>query len=83
MKLSLYEGRSKDNCELLMTGSRKDVLARKKERDISRRPFKRIRRWTVEVSDSEPDHDKGKGGSMWANYDNRITHRSAKLVKNQ
>ena len=76
MKLSLYEGTSRKRATLLMTDSRTAVLARKRERDASRRHDKNIKRWTVEVPDDTPNYDKGKGGSMWANYNNRL-HASA------
>lgn len=79
MKLSLYEGTSRPKATLLMTGPRATVLARKRERDISRRKARNIKRWTVEVPDSTPDYDHGKGGGPWANYDGRA-HGSASPV---
>lgn len=72
MKLSLYEGTSRARATLLMTGHRSEVLARKRERDASRKKDKNLKRWTVEVPDETPNYDKGKGGSMWANYNNRL-----------
>lgn len=72
MKLSLYEGTSRNRAILLMTGHRSAVLARKKERDISRRKNRNIKRWTEEVADDTPDYDKGKGGGPWTNYNGRL-----------
>lgn len=68
MKLSLYEGTSRNRATLIMTGNRSNVLSRKRERDISRRKAKNIKRWTVEVSDETPNYDQGKGGGPWQNY---------------
>lgn len=67
-KLSLYEGTSRAKAVLLMTGPRIAVLARKRERDISRRGTKNIKRWIEEVPADTPDYDKGKGGGPWTNY---------------
>lgn len=68
MKLSLYEGTSRTKATLIMTDSRVRVMARKKERDVSRRKTKSIKRWTEEVPDDTPNYDKGKGGGPWTNY---------------
>ena len=72
MKLSLYEGTSRERATLIMTDHRSVVLARKKERDISRRKNRNIKRWTVEVADDTPNYDKGKGGGPWTNYNERL-----------
>lgn len=76
MKVSLYEGTSLKRARLIMTDERSLVLKRKRERDISRKGERGIKRFIVEVPDDTEKFDAGKGGGPWANYDNR-QHRSA------
>ena len=69
MKASLCEGTSRRKAKLLMTDDRSRVLARKRERDISRRHDRGIKRWVEEVPADTPNYDAGKGGGPWQGYD--------------
>lgn len=66
---SLYEGTSRPKAELLMTDTLTRVTARKRERNISRRTQRDIKRWVEPAAPGADVYDKGKGGGPWTNYD--------------
>jgi hypothetical protein len=58
---SLFEGTSFAKSELLMTDDAPAVDRRKKERDVSRRSDRNVKRWVVEAEPGAPRFDRGKG----------------------
>jgi hypothetical protein len=80
MKASLYEGTSRTKATLIMTDDKSVVLKRKRERDISRRSERNVKRWVVEVPNNTPVYDKGKGGGPWTNYQDRNNRHAAPRI---